>query len=65
MPAEINWALGLPARDLLFFNVQQNTINKTAIENRQNKPMQKLATTYQYKLRLRSAGKAEKIAIVD
>jgi hypothetical protein len=55
----------LTARDLLFIDVKQNTFNKRAIENRQNKPMQKLATTYQYKLRLRSDGTAEKIATVD
>jgi hypothetical protein len=57
--------LGLTAGDLLFFNVKQNTFNKTAIENRQNKPMQKWLTTYQYKPCLRSTGKVEKIAIVE
>jgi hypothetical protein len=57
--------LGLTARDLLFFNVQQNIINKTAIENRQNKPIQKPAATYQHKPCLRSTGEAEKIAIDD
>jgi hypothetical protein len=64
-PAEFNCALDLTARDLLFFNVKQNIIHKRAIESRQNKPIQKLSKTFQYKLRLRSAGKAEKIAIVD
>ena len=37
--AEINCALGLTAGDLLFANVEQNTINKRAIANRQNKPI--------------------------
>ena len=38
-PAEINRAPGLTASDLLFANVKQNTINKRAIVNRQNKPI--------------------------
>ena len=36
-PAEINRAPGLTAGDLLFANVKQNTINKRAIANGQNK----------------------------
>ena len=39
-PAEISRAPGLTASDLLFANVEQNTINKRAIENGQNKPIQ-------------------------
>jgi hypothetical protein len=57
--------LALTAGELLFVNVKQNIINKRAIENRQNKPIQTLAATYQHKPCLRSAGKAEKIAIAE
>ena len=64
-PAEFSRALGQIAGDLLFFNVKQNIINKTVIESGQNKPIQKLATAYQYKPCLRSTGKAEKIVIDD
>ena len=60
-PAEINRAPGLTASDLLFANVKQNTINKTAIESGQNKPIQKRLRAYQYKPRPRSAGRAEKL----
>jgi hypothetical protein len=57
--------LALTAGDLLFFNVKQNIINKKASENRQNKPIQTLAATCQHKPCLRSADKAEKIAIAE
>ena len=47
-PAEFNRASGRTARNLLFFNVKQNMINKRAIEmvcrNLQNK-LQQLAYT--------------------
>ena len=36
-PAEINRAPGLTASDLLFVSIEQNTINKRAIANGQNK----------------------------
>jgi hypothetical protein len=57
--------LALTAGELLFVNVKQNIITKRAIENRQNKPIQTLAATCQHKPRLRSADKAEKIAIAE
>ena len=64
-PAEINRAPGLTASDLLFANVIQNTINKRAIVNRQNKPAQKLSGTCLHKPSLRSAGIAERITLVQ
>ena len=39
-PAENNRAPELTARDLLFADVEQNTINKRAIANGHNKPIQ-------------------------
>ena len=63
LPAEFNSALGLIAGDLLFFNVKQNIIRKQLLKAVKINPYKNLAKTYQYKPYLRSAGKAEKIAI--